>query len=101
MTQKILIMESVSEWLEGPNLRERATSWRYENPDYFADKITLVFEELDSQNLTNSQLYHTLLPLDELKRYATVLQAMADGWVLLGLPRKKQDNKWEWWLTKG
>lgn len=79
---KVLIIET-----EGGSLRSKAIGWGEEDSDMFAPGKPI--------GLTPGPIPRSCPE--------TVLEALADGWRLLGPPtRFESDTRddWKWWLTK-
>lgn len=92
--QKVLTITT-----SGSSLRHAAIGWSHCNPDYvLPEQIYLSQKHIGLvRSHENNSNYC----------YPTVLQALADGWKLLGMPREyeqkyhdKVETECEWWLVK-
>jgi hypothetical protein len=86
MSQKVLIMNT-----DVPSLRDEVWGWGSEDSSLFNPRKPIGFT-----------LGYSI------PSYKTVLEALADGWKLLGPPQlenirpayKEAEESWAWWLIK-
>lgn len=84
----------------GPTLRSRIEGWSFEDSDLFVRRATRGHPD-------DVFIGYTPSP-NNIPHYETVLEMLADGWLMLGPPTDERwtteeglkIDQWGWWLTR-
>lgn len=85
----------------GPRLRSSIDGWSFEDSD-------LLVQRRHREHDPHIFIGYTPAPAG-IPNYGTVLEMLADGWLMLGPPTDEhwtteegvKVEQWEWWLTRG
>lgn len=78
MTKQVLILST-----RGGDLRSCVDGWTCEDATLYVPGKPIGFT-----------------PSPRCEGYDTALEALADGWDLLGPPRLEENGLWEWWMIR-